>query len=260
MLENYVVKIKNVSVDKYKILVNYLTNGNHKNHENTKILNYGPEKNIFIDKLLRKKLKNEYNYAKNAKGGKKLKRIAKSLTFNIPKAYKPTEYETKIIFSKLLQKLSEYFKIYEINLELNDLFANIHYQENTHINMILPMIDNQGKNIRKFNQKAFLTQLKVMFTESVDLVLNKDITSYQEKSEEEKKYIATKKILSDMQKEYEYFLEKNIEEKSRSYIENQIKIIQRNLKNAEESKKFEEKYIQTLLKNQKKVKSNLKNI
>ena len=89
MLKNYTVIVKNVDIVKENNLINYLVNERHRNHlkKDTKIIEFSNRKTYQTHNENKVKI-NRNNYILNGKGGKSLKRISKSYTFNLPKSYK----------------------------------------------------------------------------------------------------------------------------------------------------------------------------
>lgn len=231
-VENYVVVVENVIIEKQNRMINYLYNETHKNHKNTKIV---AEKsaNEFLTYLTTLKHKNELNYMQNAKGGKKLKRIAKSFTFNPPKSYNVNADQLAAIQSHLKKSMSEHFKALGIDLDVSNCLFVQHIQENSHIHMILPTLDSNGKNVRYFNAPKFQTELKAIFTNSVDTVLSRNIKSYKSET------VKHQGILNDfirVKDEYEKILPRASDERTKKYFNNQIKIMQRYITELKEGK------------------------
>jgi len=236
MLKNYTVKIKNVIVGKQNKMIDYLTNDKHKNHKQTTIKNVTEiDEENYKRILLQKVHQQELAYLKNAKGGRKLKRIAKSITFNLPKGYEATAEQVIEINLKLLEAFKILFEGHSIELDKNDLFSIIHYEEEKqdHVNFILPMIDNNGKNIRHFNTPAFTKQIKVLFTEIVDNVLKTDIKAYKTLTPEQQEHNSRLRDIERLKADYEAMLLTDLNPKAISFIQNEIVKINRTLKNNE---------------------------
>jgi len=236
MLKNYVVKMENVEVGKQQKIVNYMVNEEHKNHTNTQIFCDSSEEEYKLN-LLAKLHSSQMNYAKNKKGGRPLKRIAKSLTFNIPKYFNCSDLELKNIDSIIKMKIIELLNKLGIDLQLSDLFSASHFQDNKHIHLIIPMIDNQGKNIRHFNSKSFLTELKVIFTETVDNTLNTDIKEVKTLTPEEQAHNKTIKDLEALIIDYQYIINtENLTDKAIQFMNNSIIQIKRLLEHSDSIK------------------------
>jgi len=232
-IRNYTVIQKNVKVGESNKMINYLLNEEHKNHKETTI-HCEDNSELFSDLLFLRKQKNDFNYMKNKKGGRKLKDIAKSLTFNIPPDFKPTLNDTKQILNHIHNGLLDLFNQYDINMYESDLFTAIHQQSNTHIHILLPMLDNTGKNIRRFKEPGFLVELKILFTESVDKVMNTEIEQYEQLSKEELKHNQNVRELNRLKNDYEEILKQleisNPEKVATAFFIKQIKVIDTLLK------------------------------
>lgn len=232
-IRNYTVIQKNVKVGESNKMINYLINAEHKNHKNT-IIHCEDNSEDYSDLLFLRKQKNDFNYMKNRKGGRKLKDIAKSLTFNIPPDFKPTLNDTKQIKEYIHNGLLDLFKMYDINMNDSDLFTAIHEQDNSHIHILLPMLDNQGKNIRRFKEPSFLVELKILFTESVDKVMNTEINQYETLSKEELKHNKNVRELTRLKNDYIEIINKleidNPDKLSIDYFTKQVKAIDKLLK------------------------------
>ena len=235
MLKNYTVKIQNVEVGKQNKLLSYLTDTRHKNHINSSIINATEvdEENYKLN-LLKKLHQQELSYMKNAKGGRKLKRIAKTMIFNLPKDYEATAEQLKIINLKLLEGFKNLFEGLSIDLTEKDIFSVIHAEKEKqdHWHFILPMLDNNGKNIRHFNSPAFAKKVKVLFTEIVDATLNTDIKHYVPLTPEQQEHNAYLQDLERLKSDYTRMLsDSSITEKASNFIRNEIIKIDRTLKN-----------------------------
>lgn len=181
-LKNYIVKMRNVNFDGIKRYIDYLHNENHKNHiDKSLIINLN---NISAENSIRNiidlKNENEKNYVLNGKGGKKLKRAFKSLTFNIPKSFKYSQEDFQKIGNDLQSKIIEYIENKEnIKMDKNS-FVNIgHLQENGHFHLLIPTLDENGNNVRYLNHKHFLNVTKVLFIDIVDKQLKTNIKDYE---------------------------------------------------------------------------------
>jgi hypothetical protein len=236
MLETYVVKVENILIGKQLKMLNYLTNENHENHNNgkTEIYTLGEEtihlediKEDYLESLGQKLYTNSLNYMKKGVGGKPLKRIAKSISFNIPPKYEPNMDQIKLIMVNLMDKLQDYINAHNIALQPQDIFMNIHKQKNSHINFILPTLDNNGMNIRKFNTPYFVKHLKQIFTEVVDQELKQDINQYVSQTPEELKHSRLIYNMRELVLYYKNLRKTPLHSKLDSFIKNQITVIER---------------------------------
>lgn len=239
MLFSYSVQIKNIDVGSgVKKYVNYLNSYSHNNHNRTKFKIIGLQDNEngnleedFIKLMKYKQNKNKSNYEENGKGGKKLKRIGKSLTFNVPPKYNPSVDNLKDIYKDLVGYLKSLYERNGFILTDKDFYSNIHYQDNSHINMILPTVDLFGNNIRFINSESIFNQIRKQFTLTVDKTLNKDISTYVELTIEQKHNNKYQTFLNSLISGYKLELESGLlDEKEEKYIKNQIVRSERTIK------------------------------
>lgn len=65
-----------------------------------------------------------------------------------------------------------------------DIFTNIHYQDNPHINFTLPYLDSEGKTVRFVKSRTyFFKKIAKHFTKVVDNTLGTNIKDYKTESE-----------------------------------------------------------------------------
>lgn len=252
---NYVVRMKNVKVDRLNTILNYLTNDNHKNHtkHNTQISelsNREQYRNIADNKIV----KNKVAYMKNGKGGKPLSVFGKSLTFNIPPSFEMNEKLSKDIYNDLVIGLKELYKNLppfskgdpgeSYDLDENELYSVFHNQNNPHWHVLVPYLSKEGKTLRGTKSKVFLSQLKALWSEIVMKHYNVSLEEYQPESEEEKNMSINRRYLNDLK---EYYLERiELHKGSAKWEKNQIKSIERllelndnELESADSDKKIE---------------------
>jgi hypothetical protein len=245
-IKNYVVNIRKNTIDNFEnFVMNYLENDTHKNHSkhNTQFFN-SFDKVEYITIQKRKLLKNQELH-KNKKG-RKLKVISKSLTFNIPKTFEINEKELKEIEESLISEIIKLYDSKNVKIERNELYSIIHKQENSHLHMLLPSLDVNGKNLRFLIEKSFLNELKYIFTKIVDKTLNKDISNYQTQDIETR---LKTKIEEDLEEQVDYYYKllenDDNDKKTIRYLLNQVKSINRLQKDLykREHKEVEREYI-----------------
>lgn len=251
MLKNYTVIVKNVLIEKRENLLKYLNDENHKNHtkKETNIFelsNREKFKKITDDKLKR----NAENYSKNKKGGKRLKRVAKSFTFNLPKNYKSlaSVEQCKKIDEKLKKEIIKIYATFGIEIDNNELYSVLHHQDNPHIHLIVPYLDKNGHVVREINAKGFTSRLKVLFSQVVDKVLETNINNYKKLNEKDNGQNRIRQSLEEVLKWYKSLI--RIDGVDTKYYKNQIVSIERRLKDMKEITKEEQEKI---YKNVKKV-------
>lgn len=245
MLKNYTVKIKNVKKVALKNYISYLNNQEHKNHYSTSIYNENNDINFFNNELF-KFSNNEEKYKLNGKGGRKCSIISKSLTFNIPPYYKINIEQARTIKKELLTNIISIYSKNGISISYNDLYAVIHYQENTHLHLLIPTLSQEGENLRFLTRKVFLLELKKIFTKTVDSVLKTSYRDYIPLKKEELEHNKVLKYLEDLKAFYTYYLQFE----DTKYYKNQIIQIDRVIK---ENPKIINEQIELLSKNSEKV-------
>lgn len=251
-LNNYVVKVKNVNYDSFVKYVNYLYSEDSKSHSNTDIINIEDKsKEIFISDIIDLKSQNEKNYILNGKGGKKLKRIFKSLTFNIPKDYQCNSQQLENIGEKLNEMIIEHLKTMNITIDKRHLLSVGHNQSNSHIHTLIPTLNHLGENIRYLNEKKFTNIMKVYFSEIVDYELNKDLKKYKPKKtkediQKEKDVKSNEKVKEDFINqitinELNELMKSSSNEKNIKYLKTTITLIERMDKEKRLSTKYSQK-------------------
>jgi hypothetical protein len=235
MLKNYTVIVKNVLIEKRENLLKYLNDEKHKNHtkKETEIFEFSNRDEF--EKLTNDKLKmNKENYKKNKKGGRKLKRVAKSFTFNLPKNYKniASIEKCKEIDLKLKKAIISIYKNFNVEINENELYSVLHHQDNPHIHLIIPYLDKEGSTIRNINHKGFTNRLKILFSQIVDNILNTDINNYQKLNKEDNSQNRVRQALEEIKEWYETLI--RIDGVETKYYKNQIINIERRLKDTQE--------------------------
>ena len=232
MLKNYTVIVKNVKKEKYKTLLKYLNDEKHKNHtkKETEIFELS-DREKFEEMTAERLAKNEENYynpEKGYRGGRKLKVVHKSFTFNLPKDYKKiaTVEKCRELDEKLKKKITQAFGRFGVDLSSEELYSVLHYQDNPHIHLVLPYLDKNGNTIRQIKPKGFTTTLKILFSETVDEVLGTDIKKYEAVNSPAR---GTSRELEEALSWYQTLIRMDGREENK-YYKNQIKRIERMLK------------------------------
>jgi hypothetical protein len=192
MLKSYITRIENIPIgekgsSKYiKNMVSYLMNENHENHiGRTEIFSTTVEPTIFFRRTLRR-LRENANLKKRTVG-RKSKKALKSLTFNVPISYEPTKEQMQEIQIQLFEEIMQlYHKKGHTEVEFEDIFSNIHIQQNNHINFLLPLIDPTTKKQMAFlGEQSFFFGIATTFTKITDKVLGTSFLQYTQRHEEE---------------------------------------------------------------------------
>lgn len=250
MIINYNIKIKNVKVSRLDIFVKYLNNDKHKNHtkRNTQIIEYS-SKNDFLETTKEKYFKNNINYQKNKKGGRRLVVIGKSLTFNIPKSFEFDLNIGKEINNDINTKLQELYMSYDYKITNNEIYGVLHNQINPHYHFFIPYLSKEGKTLSFVKPKKFLGELKLIWNEIMIKHYGMTPEEYIPLDQENQNQNKNKRYLEELQ---EYYT-KELEEKENKYIKNQLVKVQRLLKLNNKELDNETKQIDLLEKNLKKV-------
>lgn len=204
MIKNFfvktqVVKNKDKGLTNY---INYLKSKEHKNHKDKtqRILEIMDKDFIFNTKknILTKELENKLN----KKGGSSFQSYRQSFCLSFP-----TDINNSILTDKKLKEVSlnvirEIFKKMEIPLKnecLQQLFCNIHFNENIHINIVLPKVIS-GKTY-DFSKKQILNLVKTKFDlECENLGILKQ--NYKPKTQNNSKTLQQYKMSQESKKIY----------------------------------------------------------
>ena len=250
MIMSYVVRIKKVRVDKLNTLLNYLNNEKHKNHtkKNTVIAELS-DRNIFTQITSEKLWKNAESYIKNKKGGQKLKRIGKSLTFNIPTQFAFNNEVAAYLSEDISKGIKNLYNSYGYDLKEEEIYKVLHDQDNPHFHVFIPYLDRNGKTLLYTNHKKFLGELKLMWNEIMINTYGIDLEHYKPLDQEEQNQNKNRRYLNEL-KEY-YLGEFDIEEDN--FIKNQVLKIDRLLRLNNEQLDNQEEKINKLEKTLKKV-------
>ena len=149
---------------------NYMNNPDHPNHKrkNTQIWTFlsEPKNSTWCNRFIRKISDEALNLdLQNAskKGGRPVQSYAVSFDFTVPKnSIRPTMEQWRLIF----KDVREFMKKELPELTNEHFYANIHDQDNPHMNLVISKVIN-GKRIRKVDQRAFLRGLKKVHSDSV---------------------------------------------------------------------------------------------
>ena len=240
MLKNYTVIVKNVDKDKHKQLLRYLNNDTHKNHKKKQTEIYELSNAEQFEKITNDKLKkNEENYFNpnvgKHRGGRKLKVVNKSFTFNLPKSYKEiaTVEKCKEIDSILKIEIIKIFKLLGIEIDATELYSVLHHQDNPHIHLIIPYLDKHGNTIRDIKPKGFTSRLKVLFSQVVDKVLDTEIKQYEKLDNTDNSNNKMRLALEEIKSWYETII--RIDGVETKFYKNQIISINRLLNENQEA-------------------------
>lgn len=173
MIKNFFVKTKVIKSKGRGLTnyINYLKNNEHKNHKGKteKILHIMDRNFIFNTKknILIKEIENQ----QNKKGGSSFQSYGQSFCLSFP-----TDVKTDILTDEKLKEISlnvirEMFKKMNIPIKneyLNQIFCNVHFNENIHINIVLPKVMNN--KTYDFSKKGLVYLVKKTFDLQVESI------------------------------------------------------------------------------------------
>ncbi len=254
MLNNYVVRIANVKAERLQTFVKYLNNTEHKNHakHNTSITEYSNKKDFLIA-TSEKLFLNREAFKKRARGGRKLKVVGKSLTFNIPTKFEFNNDIADYLSEEIKIKLKELYNSFGYHLQEDEIYSVLHKQKNPHYHVIIPYLDKNGKPIKDIKPKAFLNKLKLAWNEIMINSYQVDLEKYQPLDQVAKEIGKNRRFLEELK---EYYKSNDFE--NDKFVKNQIKRAKRLLKLNDEALEASQSDIESMEHNLEKVLKNYK--
>lgn len=256
MLKNYVVRIANVKAERLNTFVKYLNNTEHKNHakHNTSIVEYSNKKNFLIS-TSEKLFLNQEAFKKRARGGRRLKVIGKSLTFNIPPKFQFNNEVGDYLSEEIKKKIRELYNSFGYELKEWEIYSVLHNQSNPHFHVIIPYLDKEGKPIKHIKPKSFLNDLKLAWNEIMVNAYQVDLEQYQPLDQDKKEIGKNRRFLEELK---DFFEEPQF--KDDEYVAKRLKKINRLLDLNDDAVEALErtKDIQGLEKNLEKILKNYK--
>jgi len=181
-LGTYYCSIENIEKRDLKQYMNYLLSEKHENHEDTEILGNTMNNEEIEQYLLRSDKYIDTNINNNTRGVK-LKVSEKSLVLTIPPSYNASREDCLFIQEEMFLFINNEYRNNQSDRS-EDIFSNIHYQDNPHINFTLPYLDKNGKTLRFVKSKtAFFKKIAKQFTKVVDKRLETNIKDYKTQAE-----------------------------------------------------------------------------
>ncbi|WP_122560226.1 hypothetical protein [Pseudomonas viridiflava] len=166
--------------DKHNGLIKYgkyLIDSKHPNHTNTAGITpiYNNIEN-FIRSVSNEAVSLDMGNSQK-KGGRPVQSYAQSFVFGLPPSVqKPTPEQWKSITNDILKELAK-----KLGIEVTDfkgkIFANVHEQDNPHLNLVVSRIIN-GKSLKALDQKGTIGIAKTAFTASTLARCGLDVSSY----------------------------------------------------------------------------------
>jgi len=178
-IKNWFVRSERVK-DKHNGLIKYgkyLIDSKHPNHTNTTGITpiYNSIEN-FIRSVSNEAVSLDMGNSQK-KGGRPVQSYAQSFVFGLPPSVqKPTPEQWKSITNDILKELAK-----KLGIEVTDfkgkIFANVHEQDNPHLNLVVSRIIN-GKSLKALDQKGTIGIAKTAFTASTLARCGLDVSSY----------------------------------------------------------------------------------
>lgn len=255
MIKSYVVRIKNVKVNRLDTFIKYLNNEKHKNHtkKNTVITELS-NRETFQKSCSDKVWKNSENFIKRAHGGVRLKVIGKSLTFNIPTQFEVNDQSAANTKDLILEGIKSLYNSYGYDLQEEEVYMVEHRQDNSHWHLIVPYLDMEGKPMRFVKPRRFHNELKLLWNEIMINTYGVSLEDYQPLNENRHRI-----FLEELKEDYMDLEVLEEDTKTQTYIKNQMIVIDRLLRledneldQEEETLKRLEKNLDKVLKNQNK--------
>ena len=189
-MKNFTViakKVKN-GASGLSTFTNYLQSANDRNHKGrTKVIPLLNEKNNgsrFVGEMCGIMASRDLANVKAGKGSRPIKNLALSLCFSIPSDVpKPTVKQWQSIFKDIYQESKDFLKRTSPDLKSYEIpvFANVHEQENPHLNVCLGMF-NKTDSLRNLSRPSFIHLIQLIFNKSVKLHLGVDVLLYKPKN------------------------------------------------------------------------------
>lgn len=173
MIKNFfvktqVIKNKNRGLSNY---INYLKNLNHGNHREKTERILEIYDNNFLDKTLKSIKEKEDITRQNKKGGSSFQSYRQSFCLSFP-TDTPKNLLTDETLTKIYKEVvKDIFKGMGIPLEneyLRMIFGNVHFNNNIHINIVLPKV--MKEKTYDFSKKSLLNIVKKSFDNQCNLI------------------------------------------------------------------------------------------
>lgn len=184
-IKNWTVRTERVSgkVGGLSAYRKYLSNSEHKNHKNSKIIDF-QDGDKFLEFCVANTALKDLKITK----GRKVESYAQSFVFSLPYEIEPSVQQWQAINNYLKSKLKE-------KLEITSdyaFFTNVHIEEdkNSHLNMMISRTHKNGTLISNLDKFEILGFVKKEFTNAVKTFCNADPKDYvvkNPKNPEEKK-------------------------------------------------------------------------
>lgn len=158
----------------------YLLDEYHKNHDNTKIINF--YKQEYIDSFMMNTIKNcRLKDANNIKGGRRVESFAQGFNFVLPEQFQPTPQQWLEIYKDVKSALKE-----KIGCSEKCFFGNLHQENkgNSHINILVSRCDEGGKLNELLDKRSVIITGKIAFKEAVKKHVGIEPKDYTLKTDE----------------------------------------------------------------------------
>lgn len=179
-IKNWFVRSERVK-DKHNGIIKYgkyLVDANHPNHTKTSsIIPISGNMDNFIKRVSNEAISLDISNSQK-KGGRPVQSYAQSFVFGLPPSVKkPTPEEWKEIAVDIITEIAKKLEIKPSDLN-GKIFANVHDQDNPHLNLVIPRIIN-GKSLKALDQKGTIAVAKKAFTAATLMRCGLDVSSYE---------------------------------------------------------------------------------
>ena len=156
----------------------YLESEEHRDHKQTKIVSFGMSGKNFVRDVVAEVASSEHDRISSRKGGRPMESYAQSFVLSLPRGTpEPTSEQWKRVAAGVIKDVAKFIGVEPKKLKF---FANVHNQDNPHLNIVFSKIVD-GKNNRDMSRKAINVIIKNAFNREAYNQLNLDYKEYKPK-------------------------------------------------------------------------------
>lgn len=178
MIKNFFVKTQTIKGKRQGLTnyINYLRNNEHKNHigKTEKIIPIW-DKDYFIEETFKSILEKEITTKMIGKGGSSFQSYRQSFCLSFPTDVEQeilTKEVLTVIYKKVIEEIYKKMGIPRTDENLKKVFGNVHFNNNVHINIVIPKVINN--KTFDFSKKSIMELVKKTFdNECMNIGLNK---------------------------------------------------------------------------------------
>lgn len=178
MIKNFFVKTQTIKGKRQGLTnyINYLRNNEHKNHigKTEKIIPIW-DKDYFIEDTFKSILEKEITTKMIGKGGSSFQSYRQSFCLSFPTDVEQEILTTEVltvIYKKVIEEIFRKMEIPRTAENLKKVFGNVHFNNNVHINIVIPKVINN--KTFDFSKKSIMELVKKTFdNECINIGLDK---------------------------------------------------------------------------------------